>query len=75
MHLFKPFVASFYFLEVKEVVLIRACNQMLVGLVVIEAGLGREDHSSIAATAFGRGPKPLDVRTRPELWTIRAPFP
>ncbi|PNX99769.1 phosphatidylinositol:ceramide inositolphosphotransferase 2-like protein, partial [Trifolium pratense] len=35
--------------------------------VVIGAELGREDHSSIPAIAFGMGLEPLDVRTRPEL--------
>ncbi|MCI21744.1 hypothetical protein A2U01_0042914, partial [Trifolium medium] len=35
----------------------------LVGSVVIDAELGREDHGSIPATAIGRGQKPLDVRT------------
>jgi hypothetical protein len=33
---------------------------MLVGPVVIDAGLDREDHSLILTTAFGRGLKPLD---------------
>jgi hypothetical protein len=47
---------------------------MLDGLVVIDAGLGRKDHSSILATAFGKGLEPFDVRTRLELWTTRTPF-
>ncbi|MCI12215.1 hypothetical protein A2U01_0033318, partial [Trifolium medium] len=32
-------------------------------LVVIGAGLGREDYGSIPATAIGRGLEPLDART------------
>ncbi|MCI28603.1 hypothetical protein A2U01_0049805, partial [Trifolium medium] len=36
-------------------------DQSLVGLVVISAG--REDHSSISATAIGRELKSLNVRT------------
>lgn len=40
-------------------------HQSLVGPVVIGAGLGREDHSSIPATAIGRGLEPLDVITDP----------
>jgi hypothetical protein len=47
----------------------------IVGSVMIGAGLGREEHSSISATAFGRELEPLGARTRPELWTIRVPFP
>jgi hypothetical protein len=33
--------------------------------VVIDAELGREDHSSIPATAIGRGLEPLDAITDP----------
>ncbi|PNX69072.1 hypothetical protein L195_g056516, partial [Trifolium pratense] len=43
--------------------------------VVIGAGLSREDHGSIPAIALGKGLELLDARTRPELWTTRAPFP
>ncbi|MCI68196.1 hypothetical protein A2U01_0089455, partial [Trifolium medium] len=38
----------------------------LVGLVVIGAGLDREDHGSIPATTIGRRLKPLDAGTDPE---------
>jgi hypothetical protein len=38
-------------------------NQSLVGLVVIDAELGRKHNSSILATAVGRELKPFDVRT------------
>jgi hypothetical protein len=38
--------------------------QSLVGSVVIDAELGREDHSSIPATAIGRGLEPLGAITR-----------
>ncbi|MCI58347.1 hypothetical protein A2U01_0079602, partial [Trifolium medium] len=33
--------------------------------MMIDVELGREDHSSIPATAIGRGLKPLDARTDP----------
>jgi hypothetical protein len=39
--------------------------QSLVGLVVIGAKFGREDHGSIPATTIGRGLEPLDARTGP----------
>jgi hypothetical protein len=42
-------------------------NQMLGGPVVIDAEFGREDQSSITATAFGRRLKSLTARTRHEL--------
>jgi hypothetical protein len=38
----------------------------LVGLVVIGAEFGREDHDSISATVIGRELKSLDDRTDPE---------
>jgi hypothetical protein len=41
-------------------------NQSLVGLVVIDAQLGREDHGSILRNCNREGLKPLDVRTDPE---------
>jgi hypothetical protein len=34
---------------------------MLIGLVVIGAGLGRKDHGLIPTTAFGRGLKSLII--------------
>jgi hypothetical protein len=37
--------------------------QSLVGLMVIGAELGREDHGSIPATTIGKRLKPLDGRT------------
>jgi hypothetical protein len=40
--------------------------QSLVGLVVIDAELDRDDRGSIPATAIGRRLKPLDARTDPE---------
>jgi hypothetical protein len=40
--------------------------QSLVGIVVIGAEFGRDDHVSIPATAIERRLKPLDVRTDPE---------
>ncbi|MCI39748.1 hypothetical protein A2U01_0060980, partial [Trifolium medium] len=40
--------------------------QLLVGLVVIDAGFSREDHSSISAAVIGRGLKSVDVKTDPE---------
>jgi hypothetical protein len=42
---------------------------------VIDAGLDRENHGSILATAFERGLKQSDARTHPELWTTRVSFP
>jgi hypothetical protein len=41
-------------------------NQSVVGLVVIDAGFGREDHSLIPAIAIRRGLEPLDDRTDPQ---------
>ena len=41
-------------------------NKLLVGPMMIDVGLGRENHSSIPATAIRRGLKPLDARTNPE---------
>jgi hypothetical protein len=38
-------------------------DRLLVGLVVIDAELDREDHVSIPATAIGRGLKSLYVKT------------
>ncbi|MCH97209.1 RNA polymerase subunit beta, partial [Trifolium medium] len=38
-------------------------NQSLIDSVVVDAGLGREEHGSIPATAIGRGLEPLDSRT------------
>jgi hypothetical protein len=37
--------------------------QLLVGLVVIDAEFGREDHDSISTTTSKRKLKPLNVRT------------
>jgi hypothetical protein len=46
--------------------------QSLVGLVVIDTELDKEDHSSIPATVIGRGLEPLDgktnLRTRLNWW-------
>jgi hypothetical protein len=48
---------------------------MLVGSIMIGARFGREDHGSISDNAFGRELEPLDVKTRPELWTTRVHSP
>jgi hypothetical protein len=48
---------------------------MLVGLVVIDAGLGREDHGSIPRNCIWEGNGRTYARTRPELWIVRPPFP
>jgi hypothetical protein len=40
-------------------------NQSLVGSVVIDAELGREDYGLIPATAIGRGLELLNARTDP----------
>jgi hypothetical protein len=37
--------------------------QLLVGLVVIDAEFGREDHDSIPTTMIKRKLKPLNIRT------------
>jgi hypothetical protein len=47
------------------VILLEKINQSLVVSMVIGTELGRGDHSSIPATAIGRGLEPLDVRTDP----------
>jgi hypothetical protein len=40
---------------------------IIVRLVVIDTRFGREDESSIPATAIGRRLKPLDARTDPRI--------
>jgi hypothetical protein len=40
---------------------IRRTYPLLVSLVVIDVELGRENHSSISATAIGRKLEPLDA--------------
>jgi hypothetical protein len=42
-------------------------NHLLVGPVVIGAGLGREITVRSPATAIGRGMEPLDARTDPQI--------
>jgi hypothetical protein len=49
------------------VVILFRQNQMLVGPVVIDAELGKEDHISIPATAFEKGLEPFNAKTCPEL--------
>jgi hypothetical protein len=44
---------------------LHAFYQSLIGLVVIDAELDREDHGSIFATAIGRRLKPLDIKIDP----------
>ncbi|MCI28092.1 hypothetical protein A2U01_0049292, partial [Trifolium medium] len=41
-------------------------TRSLVGSVVIDSGLDKEDHGLIPAIEIGRGLKPLDTRTDPE---------
>jgi hypothetical protein len=48
---------------VTRLIKIGSSDQSLVGLVVIDAEFGREDHISIPAIAIGKGLEPLDART------------